>query len=152
MIILFDTREQKNGHILKGFERLGVGYAHEKLDYGDYSCICDGIDYRNKIVIERKNSITEICGNFAKGKSRFQREFERARTEGCKLYLMIEDDWENIDSGKYRSRFSPRDIKARLNTWCHSYMITLDFVNKGAAADHIVKTFRNYIEGRNSRE
>ena len=38
MIVLVDSREQKNAHILDYFQRQGIPYEVEKLDYGDYSC------------------------------------------------------------------------------------------------------------------
>lgn len=146
MIIICDSREQKNSHILKRFDELGIRRIRRKLEFGDYSFMFDGMSYENRIVVERKNSITEICGNLGKGKSRFQKEFEKARVQGCKLFLMIEDDRENIDAGKYRSRFNPGEVKSRLNTWCHSFMIQLDFIEKTQAADHILKTFNEFIQ------
>lgn len=150
MIIVCDTREKQNNHILKRFNELGIRHIRRKLGFGDYSFELDGMSYENRIVVERKNSITEICGNLGGGKTRFQKEFEKARVQGCKLYLMIEDDWENIDAGKYRSRFTPGEVKSRLNTWCHSFMIQLDFIEKTQAADHILKTFNEFIQ-KNSK-
>ena len=35
MIVLVDSREQKNAHILDYFQRQGIPYEVEKLDYGD---------------------------------------------------------------------------------------------------------------------
>ena len=37
MVILVDSREQKNGHILDYFKKQGIPYQVTKLDYGDYS-------------------------------------------------------------------------------------------------------------------
>ena len=42
--ILYDTREQKNQHILAALAEMGVRAEERKLDYGDYSFTADGRD------------------------------------------------------------------------------------------------------------
>ena len=37
MVILVDSREKKNGHVLDYFGKQGIAYQKTKLDYGDYS-------------------------------------------------------------------------------------------------------------------
>lgn len=37
LIILVDSREKKNDHILSYFTKQGIAYQETKLDYGDYS-------------------------------------------------------------------------------------------------------------------
>lgn len=37
MVILVDSREKKNDHILGYFKKQGIAYQETKLDYGDYS-------------------------------------------------------------------------------------------------------------------
>ena len=37
MVILVDSREKKNSHIIDYFKKQGISYKSEKLDYGDYS-------------------------------------------------------------------------------------------------------------------
>lgn len=37
MIVLIDTREKKNSHILDYFRKQKIAYQVEKLEYGDYS-------------------------------------------------------------------------------------------------------------------
>ena len=36
MIVLIDTREKKNSHILDYFRKQKIAYQVEKLEYGDY--------------------------------------------------------------------------------------------------------------------
>ena len=36
MVIMVDSREQKNGHILDYFQKQGIAYQVTKMDYGDY--------------------------------------------------------------------------------------------------------------------
>ena len=147
MIILVDTREKANSHILEQFSKQGIEYKLKKLDYGDYSFELDGESYQEKIVIERKGSLTEIAGNFTKGRDRFKREFERAMQVKCKVFLMIENgSIEQIEKGDYRSRFSPSAFKGSLSTWCYKYQIKLEFIEKRNAASFIISAFKKYIQ------
>ena len=52
MRIICDTREKKNEHILKYFERCGIEYINKKLDVADYQ-----IEGDNGIVIDRKQKL-----------------------------------------------------------------------------------------------
>ena len=147
MIILVDTREKVNDHILKYFDRHKIEYRKQKLDAGDYSFELDGASYANRIAIERKGSLTELASNFTSGRERFCREFERASGSKCKVYLMVENaSWEQINKGDYRSRFSPSAFKGSLNTWCYKFQLQLDFVAKKDAGSYILQTFQKYKE------
>ena len=56
-------------------------------------------------VVERKMSLDELAACFCKGRSRFTKEFERARESGARIYLIVENaSWENLLNGKYRTR------------------------------------------------
>lgn len=143
MIILIDTREKENKHITEYFDKQGIEYKRQKLNCGDYTI--EG--QQDKIFIERKNSITEIAGNFAKGRIRFTKEFERAYATKAKIILMIEDKKTSIDDKNYRSNFSPEDIKNRLKTWCNIFQISLYFVEKKDAGKFIIDTFLKRLGG-----
>jgi ERCC4-type nuclease len=145
-VIWIDTREQ-DLHILKKLDAVGIKYKRKKLDYGDYSFQVNGESFEKRIVVERKGSITELCGNFAKGKTRFQKEFERAFFDKCKVVLMVEDgSWEKIENGEYRSRFSPGELKSRIKTWCNKFQIELKFVEKDKACSFILDCFMDYVK------
>ena len=115
MIVLVDSREQKNAHILEYFQRQGIPYEVEKLDYGDYSCKLPAsaagrdIYFHDSIVIERKNSLEEISGNLSKGRERFEAEFLKARNAGAKIYLMIESPlgYTGIITHGYKTGMKP---------------------------------------------
>lgn len=155
--ILIDSREKVNSHIIKRLDELKIPYQIKKLSYADYSFEWNGVSYENQICIERKANLTEICGNFAKGKSkgtntRFQREFERALRDKCKMFLMIEDSsWEKIENREYRSRFSPKELKNRILTWCNKFQLTLKFVDKKDSCDFMLDQFREFIKQQNLR-
>jgi ERCC4-type nuclease len=147
MIILIDTREKENKHITSVFQKLKIEYRSKKLDFGDYSFEVNDKSYENQICIERKNSLSEIAGNFTKGRDRFRREFERAFQQKCKVHLMIENgSIEQIEKGEYRSRFSPSAFLGSLKTWCWKFQINLLFTDKKDAAEFIIQTFQQHLK------
>lgn len=73
LVILTDTREQTNQHILNFFNLKKIKHKACKLDYGDYSVMLPvgsfegqnrDIYFTNDIVIERKFCIDELAMNF----------------------------------------------------------------------------------------
>ena len=88
--IICDTREQKNQHILKYFEKKNIEYETKKVDEGDYK-----IEGQDNICIERKGNLNEIMANITQ--ARFKRELERAKQKGVKLIVLIENS-SNINS------------------------------------------------------
>ena len=98
IIILVDSREKANSHILDVFDKEGIQYRVTALESGDYTFelkaipeldIPHNMDFRQDVMIERKNSLDEISGNFTRGRERFNDEFGRAWA--VKKYLLIED-------------------------------------------------------------
>lgn len=118
MVIICDTRERKNDHILDYFKENGIKYRIEKLDTADYSMVFPNypeIGLDRKILVERKGSLDEICGNLTKDRDRFIREFERVKDEH--LHLVLENfTWKKIMAGSYRSQFDPKAFTASLLT------------------------------------
>lgn len=85
-MIVCDTREKKNAHILQYFDQHGIEYAIRKLDTGDYMSTS-----RDRLTIDRKQDLSEICGNLCSpDKSRFWREVRRAKAERVKMIVLIE--------------------------------------------------------------
>jgi ERCC4-type nuclease len=145
-VILVDSREQKNLHVLKRLTELNIPFRTKALKYADYSFEIDGVSYENSIVIERKGSLDEIIGNFTKGRERFRKEFERSK--GCKVILMIESSMEQLEARQYRSRMSPGDLKSFLKTWCNKFQLELKFVEKDKACEFILQSFREFYKNR----
>jgi ERCC4-type nuclease len=143
-VILVDTREKVNQHILKRLDELNITYRQQKLNYGDYSFEWNGVSYENQIVIERKASLDEIIGNFTKGRERFQNEFKRSK--GCKVVLIVEASQQQLDKHLYRSRMSPKELKSFLSTWCNKFQLELKFTNKKDGCDLILECFRDFIK------
>lgn len=130
--VLVDTREQKNEHLIEYFKENKIPYQIEKLETADYTFILPnfpelGMD--KKILVEKKNSLDEISGNFAKDRERFTREFERITDE--KIHLVIENaTWKKLMGHSYRSMLSPRSFLASLLTWNIRYNCPIWFVGK----------------------
>ena len=78
--VLYDTREQRNEHILSGLNALGVRAERQKLDYGDYSFRTSTKDFSMSCVIERKANVDELYQNTMYDPERIEKEF-RAGTE-----------------------------------------------------------------------
>ena len=72
LVVLVDTREQANDHIIQHFKEHKITYKKQKLDYGDYSCMLPigtfegqtrDVYFTNDIVVERKFCIDELAMN-----------------------------------------------------------------------------------------
>lgn len=127
MIIWIDSREQATEQSKRRYADFGVPWERCKLDFGDYSAVFtlpDGseFDLRESCTIERKQSIDELCGCYTHDRSRFEREFERAKAVNGKIYLLIEEaSWEKAYNGKYRSRMKPQALVASILAWLARY-------------------------------
>ncbi len=106
---------------------MGCPHERQKLNFGDYSAkfpLPNGewLDLSDKVVIERKMSLDELCNCYCKERARFEREFERAKDSGAKIYLLIENaSWEKAYQGNYRSQMNSSAFIASLCAWLARY-------------------------------
>lgn len=130
--VLIDTREQDTDRARRRYKSLGVPYERATLSYGDYcynATLPDGSKIYDQdqtieplAVVERKMNLDELAQCFTRGRDRFQREFERAREQGCRIYLIVENaNWENLLNGKYRTRFNANAFTASQIAWMVRY-------------------------------
>lgn len=143
-IIVVDTREQENGHILEAFKRNNILYERRKLDTGDYAVEVNG--ELLPVRIERKNGVDEIVSNLiesknGKSKNRFFRELDRVEAEGIeKLIILIEDEafYRKILNHEYRSRATVSSIRGLLMSIEAKYKrVHLSGVDKSYMASYI---------------
>lgn len=136
--ILVDTREQDSAKARKRYESFGVTFQKATLSYGDYAYNATFPDGRklydtsatiNPIcAIERKMSLDELASCYTHSRQRFQREFERAADHQCRIYLICENaNWENLLSGKYRSKFNANAFTASNVAWMVRYNTNVIF-------------------------
>ena len=152
LTVLVDTREQDTPALRTRLKGLGYPSRRQKLDYGDYSCEIirpDGTpaSMEKKVVVERKMDLDELCGCFTSGRDRFEREFLRAREDGAKVYLLIENaTWEKVMAGTYRSRMKPEALTASLLAWCARYSLTPVFCMGKSTGKLIGKILRYEVK------
>ena len=156
MTLLVDTREQPTERLQRRIDDTGLPHLRQKLDYGDYSCQCllpDGnqLDFSNKVVIERKMDIGELCTCFGRARTRFEQEFERARAAGCRVYLLVENgNWEKVYNGKYRSQMKPKALIASINAFRARYGMQFDFCKDATTGqlirDILYRELKEYLE------
>ena len=152
MVILVDSREKKNTHILDYFRKQKISFYTEKLEYGDYSFMIpaaaagEDIFFHRDCVVERKASLEELSGNLTGERERFEKEFLKAGNDGCKVYLMIEapGGYSDIIGHKYRTEFTPAAYMASLKTFEHRFDANIQFISPEYAGYYIVSTFQYY--------
>ena len=70
-------------------------------------------------------NLDELAMCFTRSRKRFEREFERARAVGAKVYLLVEDaTYEDIIRHRYRSKFASNAFLASLLAWSARYNLT----------------------------
>lgn len=96
--ILYDTREQKNKHIIDALSELGIMTEQRKLDYGDYSFTADGRDFSLSCVVERKANVDELYTNVMSDRGRLEKEFYAGAQLARSFTLLVEGvgSWEEL--------------------------------------------------------
>ena len=171
--IVVDSREKVNKHILNKFEEgfenkpshhdMYRGkkstysepinyYIQEKgLKVGDYTIAVklpngEVINFKDKIVIERKADLNELCCNLfdkkdEEGLTRFERELKRGYEQGIKIHLLVETDnmVDKILSSKHfrydkASKVNPKSFQMMLLSLCNRYNVTVWYTDKKNSA------------------
>jgi ERCC4-type nuclease len=145
MVVLVDTREQENSHLLSYFDKKNVPYVKKSLSYGDYSAfipkneefgVYRHIFFDNSVIVERKGSLDELAGNLTVGRTRFESELLRAK--GANIALMVENaTYGDLVRGNYRSKYEAKSFVATLATFSARYGLDVNFVEKELAGNWI---------------
>jgi len=109
MDIQIDSREKARAieKILSDFESMGVRYYTSKLWVGDFMSLDNP-----RLIIDRKQNLTEICGNVCQQHKRFIAELTRAQEMNIRLIILCEH------GGKIKSMDAVKDwINPRLSQW-----------------------------------
>lgn len=155
MIILHDSREQKNNHILTWYDTKKISHKEQKLEFGDYSVyipanpdfsIQRDIYFDKEICIERKGSLDELIGNFANDRNRIEDEFLRCTG---KMYLVIENSsYKDIYEGNYQSKYASKSAVGTLHSFSERYNIPFIFIDKEYTAKYIFCCLYYYLRER----
>ena len=87
MTIQIDSREKAKAiqKIIAEFDRAGVKHPVSKLMVGDY------MNYDNpRVIVDRKQNLTELCSNVCQDHDRFRRELLLAQEHGIQLIILCE--------------------------------------------------------------
>ena len=141
-MIIVDSREKKNAHILRYFDDHGIKYVIRKMDVADYQT-----EGRDNLVIDRKQNLDELATNLTnpKDKGRFWREVRRAHASGIKMIVLCEHGKgvKSIpDVVGWNSKYSPvngRILQEKIYQ-CHiSYGVEFLFCRKSETAAKIIE-------------
>lgn len=140
-MIICDTREQKNDHILDYFERNGIEYKVQKLDTGDY--MLEGSHDRT---IDRKRNLGELCSNlFTRDRGRFWREIRRSKEERIQMIVLIEHGGKvkSLDDVRHwKGKYTRVTGTALYNEICRvaiAYDVIFKFCSKKQTGAMIIK-------------
>lgn len=87
MIIQIDSREKARAikKIIAEFDKQEIVHPVSKLMVGDY------MNYDNpRLIVDRKQNLTELCSNVCQDHERFRNEIIRANENGIKLVFLVE--------------------------------------------------------------
>lgn len=87
MNLIIDSREHRSelNRICAQLDRLGVSYLISKLPVGDYMSLDNA-----RLVVDRKQNLTELCSNVCQDHERFRREIQRANDNGIRIIFLCE--------------------------------------------------------------
>jgi hypothetical protein len=135
IVILIDTREQENKHITEYFDKKGIAYKSQKLDFGDYSLLLPkneqyGISYDMQLdfAVERKHNLEELSGNFAQDRDRIEHEMWRGN--GKMVFIIENGSLDKILNHEYNTNYNEKSFLATLIAFNHRYNTPFYFVEK----------------------
>lgn len=171
MIILIDSKEQRNMHITQVLSNKGIKFKVVNLDFCDYTFEFQNKDYRDLCAVERKASLTELSGNVAQGHKRFDNEFRRGMNNNCKMTLLIEDIMgrekmiyrrakdsnplltnDEKKEGTWKSGVIANSIIGTLKAFKERYNLDLVFCRKIESAEKIIEIFEKFLQEEKQNE
>ena len=152
-MILTDTRQQKENHIIKEFDKQKILHIRTTLESADYVAIRkneNGYYIDNSILIDTKKDLEELCGNLcSKDHERVKREIEKARELGCKDFYFIIANNKIKSLNDLRTWTSKRtrvtgDILFKvMKTMAERYKVKFIISKKNEVGKRIINIFEN---------
>jgi len=133
-LVYIDTREQKPFK-LKSFRT-----EEKKLLCGDY-CLAE----IPEICIERKASVSELYGNFTKGRDCFFRELDRAQDNSVQLIILTEFSMVDFHKKSRYHRSNPLLMVNTISSIWLEYKVHTVFAGTRSNAQWWTNTFFTYI-------
>ena len=155
LVILHDTRENTNYEILDYFNKQGIAHEKRALKTGDYSfkiSACEELGihrdmfFTDTVCVERKNSVSEIAGNFCEKDDRFLKELNRMiNIPNC--YILIENDsLQDVINGNYKSKLNSLSLLRSLLTTQKRSGFYLYFVKSESMGQMIYEICKNVLD------
>lgn len=145
-MIICDSREKKNQHVLRYFDVHNIPYRIQKLDVADY--MLEGVD---GFAIDRKQNLSELSTNLMNRKdhARFWKELRRAKEAGMRMVVLCEHGgkirsvqdvagWQNPYSG-----VSGRALMDEIYRVHIAYGVEFLFCDKRSTGKRIVSLLRD---------
>jgi ERCC4-type nuclease len=87
LTIQIDSREKARAitKIVRTFDQNGIKHYVSKLYVGDYMNLDNP-----RLVIDRKQNLSEVCANVCQDHDRFRAELIRAQEQGIKVIILVE--------------------------------------------------------------
>lgn len=141
-MVIVDTREKKNSHILKYFISHDIEYKLQKMDVADYQ-----IEGEDKLVIDRKQNLDELARNLMNRSdhARFWKEVRRAKEKNIKMVILCEHGGQIKDIksvASWHSKYSPvsgRSLMDEIYRVHIAYGVEFLFCNKRSTGRRIIE-------------
>lgn len=94
-IILTDTRQQKENHIIKAFDKSNILHIRTTLESADYMAVRytkeKGFFKDYTTLIDTKKDLEEISSNLCNSKNheRIKKEIQKAKELGCRNFIFL---------------------------------------------------------------
>ena len=105
MTIQIDTREKQRAvkQIISHFDKHGIKHYPSKLYVGDYMNLDNP-----RVIIDRKQNLSEIYTNVCQGHKRFCAELKRAQDMGIKIIILCEHGFGIKSLDDLKNWYNPR--------------------------------------------
>lgn len=150
MVIQIDSREKAKAIklILAEFDRQGVKYYTSKLWTGDYMNLDNP-----RVIVDRKQNLSELCQNVCQDHDRFRRELVRAQENDIQLIVLCEHGkdiecledvifWENPRLKKSPKATTGQTLYNILSTLKTKYGVMFEFCEKEETGKRIVELLK----------
>lgn len=147
MTVQIDSREKSKAikKIVATFDQCGVKWFVSKLPVGDYMSLDNP-----RLVIDRKQNLSELCLNVCQQHKRFRAELERANEYGIKLIILCEHgkgikaladviEWENPRLKESPMAVSGERLYKILSAMSAKYNVDFHFCNKAETGAKIIE-------------
>lgn len=156
-LILTDTRQQKENHIIKEFDKQGILHIRTGLPSADYMAVRYGeekgfyLDY--SILIDTKKDLLELCNNMTRTTEhqRVVREVELGQSLNCKRFIFLVGD-NSIKSVEDIKKWSNKHTKIKgetllkiLTTFKQHHNCEFMIVPKNKMGETIIKLLSNNL-------